>query len=193
MNVNSNDKTIYGITRGDKALLSRMVFIELLSIKNYEEFYQWSQNEYNPSTPEFKRAMYLWLRDEFQAPSDYTPNRYIDHPEKDEYIKSANMTKKNSVEMWMSNAYSMFTQYKMGGITYKKEVISVLYEDYKNSKPNGLFTLDNFTKQLIQMGFEQKLTHNRKILRIETQAFNELYKTLNEGIEEDEEPEECGL
>jgi hypothetical protein len=194
MNVNSNDKTIYGITRGDKALLSRMVFIELLSIKDsYEQFYLWSQNEYNPSTPEFKRSMYLWLRDEFQAPADYTPNRYIDHAEKDEYVTSANMTKKNSVEMWMSNAYDQFTQYKMSGTTYKKAVTNELYEAYKNSKPHSVFTIDSFTKQMISMGFEQKLTHNRKVLRIEAKAFDELYKVLNDGIEIDDCEEDCGV
>jgi hypothetical protein len=196
ININSNDKTIYGITRGEAALLSRMVFIELLPIGDgHAEFYLWSQNKFNPSTSEFKRSMFLWLRDVFVAPADYTPNRYIDHAEKDDYITSANMTRKNSVEMWMSNAYDEFRHYNFGGISYKKAGVSELYDAYKASKPRTLFTIDNFARQMLVMGFEQKLTHNRKIVRIEASAFDALYATLNDGIEvdEDAEREECGF
>jgi hypothetical protein len=47
---------------------------------------------------------------------------------------------------------------------------------------------------MLVMGFEQKLTHDCKIVRIEASAFEVLYATLNDGIEvdEDAEREECG-
>jgi hypothetical protein len=135
MGVNSNDKTIYGITRGDAALLSRMVFIELTPIgADYERFYAWSQNEYNPSTTDFKRSMYQWLRDEFEPPADYTPNRYIDHPEKDDYIKSANMTRKNSVESWMVDAADQFENTELAALHTTKQRLAhyTKHTNYRN-------------------------------------------------------------
>jgi hypothetical protein len=187
----SNDPCLYGLTREEWALVSRLVILEFNPMEDPRAFDTWAHTRFDPGSNEFIWSMFLWLRDQYVPPTDYTTNRYLDHPEKDEYIKTANMLKKNGVEMWLSNSYELFKPYKYSGAEFRKILLKEAYDDYvKDRAPSTKFALDNFVKMMIGLGFELKELHHVKFLRIRLSEFEELFKRLNGDLEEEAEVDE---
>ena len=183
---NTNQPDLYGLVRADKATLSRLVIIEF---KDYDNSFDWDdmKNKYI-NDPNFAYSLYKYLLEEFEIPSTFKTYRYHS-PEKDEFIRRACNRSKNNVESWLegANENELFAKQTWSGVEYYWCKTNYLVESYKNyCRDNGekfSFKRDNFISQLIQMGFEEKTVKGTRMLRIQSNRFDELVKSDIEEID----------
>jgi hypothetical protein len=199
----SNEADLYGIVRADPAVLSRLCIIEFKERLDTEEFYQWTHEEFNPETPEFKYSMDQWLLNEFVIPEWFSLDRYKS-PEKDAFIARSRQVKRNSVEQWLTSEFEdtnefdqIFQRKTFKNIGYTVVIEAVANRHYKDfmrgrDKPFGE---DGLVKSLIAQGFEQYKYSGVRYLRIQTSKFDALKTRYSDHLPELEPDcdEDCGL
>ena len=191
---NTNQNELYGLVRADQATLSRLVIIEF---KPKPKDLNWDEiKDKFINQKDFAYSLYRYLLEDFEIPETFNTCRYISI-DKDEFIKKACHTSKNNVESWLEEAneeYALFEKRKWRDVEYYWCKTSRAVDSYKRyCKDNGekfSFKRDNFISQLIQMGFEQKIVDGLRLIRIESNKFEELTKT---DIEEIEPPDDAML
>jgi hypothetical protein len=195
----TNTPDLYGIIRSinpDIPLLSRIAIIEMLECKDQQELYEWTHNQFNPETQEFKYSFYKWLREEFIIPDDFTPNRYESklHPEKVEFMNESKELKRSSIEQWFSGVIEderTFEDATFSKIQYKTVLQSKINSSYKEymSGSNKVCCEDNVIKFVVGLGFEEYRNRTGRYLRIKLPEFEKLvakYRDTTPELEEDE-------
>ena len=183
---NTNQPDLYGLVRADKATLSRLVIIEF---KEYDNSFDWDdmKNKYI-NDPNFAYSLYKYLLEEFEIPSSFKTYRYHSD-EKDDFIKKACHKSKNNVESWLeeANENELFAKQTWGSIEYywcKTTYIVSSYKEYcRNNSEKFSFKRDNFISQLLSMGFEEKTVKGTRMLRIQSNKFEEIVKSDIEEID----------
>jgi hypothetical protein len=154
-----NVPDLYGVVRGDDALISRLVIIEMLECAGKLELQRFAQ-KCDPSTAVFKYSLDQWLLNVFVAPDEYTPCRYYS-TEKYEFIKYAKQTKSNSVERCLgyvlTEQQDMFECQSFKEIQYRTIQQSTVNRSYKvhMSGRTQIYGDQNTIQALIDQGFEQ--------------------------------------
>jgi hypothetical protein len=185
----SNIPDLYGVVRGDDALISRLVIIEMNENTNKPAFYKFTHELYDPSTPEFKYSFDQWLLNDFEIPTDFCPCRYYGK-EKYEFIRNAKTVRRNSAEQWFSYMIEQkdesFSELKFKKIPRMSACCSTInrnYKEYVNGKEKT-YSDDNVLKFLETLGFKQYKRMGLRYIGIETEKFNAICETYGDNIPE---------
>ena len=189
---NTNQNELYGLVRADQATLSRLVIIEF---KPKPKDLNWDEiKDKFINQKDFAYSLYKYLLEDFEIPKTFNTCRYVSI-DKDEFISKACHKSKNNVESWLEEAneeYELFEKRKWRNVEYYWCKISKAVDSYKQYCKDNIdkysFKKDNFISQLTQMGFEEKKVDGIRLIRIESNKFEELIKT---DIEEIEPPDDA--
>jgi hypothetical protein len=195
--MNTNSEDLYGLTRNDNALISRLVIL------NFKQN-RMSKKEMNDicqsfiSNKDFAYSLYHYLAFDRIIRSDFSPVRY-DGKDKFDFINKAKSNNKNSVEEWFTNSHEdIFEKRKYKGEIYmcnSKSYLNQIYSNYKDNHKNdyNVKKIDDFMNE---KGFQLvKTTFNEKpgiyVYRMTLDKFNELIEELNnDSVETLDEIEE---
>lgn len=193
--MNTNNKDLYGLIRGDKALKERLVIMKF-NEGNAEKY--GGKKEFNIkcksfiNNPNFAFSLYHYLKEVRVINEKFSPVRY-DGKDKIEFIDKAQMSNKNSVEEWVTDLMNE------GG--FKKSIVrKVNYMFIIESDANGAYRnwcsydknrlyIKSIKETMLSLGFEYKNTRINgecaKVYRIEEDKYKELMERLNNCDDEE--------
>jgi hypothetical protein len=196
--LNTNQPDLYGLIRGDNALIERLV---ILHFKPKDEDTKWGEMRKDLCLDNRARrndiaySLYKYLRDDYIIKQKFSPSRYYEQ-EKFDLINKLRQSNKNSIDSWFcefrswttaDSNYSVFKSASWGGVNYvycKKLETFTNYRDTTKSNCNStIFKQENVYKYLTSKGFEEKRINGNNILRIQLEKFQQLL-SQEEDIEE---------
>ena len=170
--MNTNDPKLYGFVRtDDDAALDRLVIVEFKPSNMTKKQFN-DKAEYFLGNRDFSYSLYKYLLEELEIPDDFTISRY-DGIEKDEFIKNANITHKNSVALYIAHLSKKHAEdteefeneylHNWAGIDYIYRRESAIKDEYTAwarlyTDGKGTFAKENVVKELKKIGFENKQT-----------------------------------
>ena len=193
--MNTNNKDLYGLIRGDKALKERLVIMKF-NEGNAEKY--GGKNEFDIKcksfiyNPNFAYSLYHYLKEVRVINDKFSPVRY-DGNDKFEFIDKAQMSNKNSVEEWITDLMNE------GG--FKKSIVRKVnymfitepdangaYRNWCSYDKNRLY-IKSIKETMLALGFEFKDTRingeHAKVYRIEEDKYKELMNKLNDCDDEE--------
>ena len=196
--MNTNNKDLYGLIRGDKALKERLVIMKF-NEGNAEKY--GGKKEFNIkcksfiNNPNFAYSLYHYLKEVRVINDKFSPVRY-DGKDKFEFIDKAQMSNKNSVEEWVTGLMNEggFTKRSFRKVPFMFIIESDANAAYRNwcSYDKSRLYLKSIKETMISLGFEYLKTKidgkQERVYRIEEDKYKELMKRLND--EDDEEMDE---
>lgn len=193
--MNTNNKDLYGLIRGDKALKERLVIMKF-NEGNAEKY--GGKKEFNLkcksfiNNPNFAYSLYHYLKEVRVINENFSPVRY-EGKDKYDFIEDAQMSNKNSVEEWVTDLM------KEGG--FKKSIVRkvpfmfIIESDanaaYRNwcSYDKSRFYMKSIKETMLTLGFDYKNTRINgecvKVYRIEEDKYKELMNKLNDCDDEE--------
>ena len=202
--MNTNQRDLYGLSRGDPALLSRLVILDFKD--NDRENDQQKRNEFDEkcksfiTNPNFAYSLYHYLSDEHEREirKGFSPVRYYGK-DKDDFLKNCRFENKNSVEDWFSEKCSDNTfcriNEKKAYVYIKEKEANKSYNNWKENHKQRLCA-DSIKPTFEKLGFTYTSTtingeKGVRIFKMDKDKFDEVVKRLV-GIEDDgEEIDEC--
>ena len=194
--MNTNQADLYGLIRGDEALVSRLVIIEFKP-KTPDLDWEAAKKKYIRN-PLFTPSLYRYLLEDLEIPEDFSPSRYRS-PEKDAFIKRAKKNSKTNIEEWvetLADEYlddkdcdghffrrKLLHKYRLNGVEYyyaKPKDLVLSYKKFCKQMNYGFsFKAQNVTESLVDMGWEDEKTtidtlYGVQILRIPVSTFSDL-------------------
>jgi hypothetical protein len=212
--VNTNKPDLYGLIRGDEALISRLVIIMFRAIEvgfDWDEFKReiglCSKTNTEQDRFNLGYSMYIYLKTRYNLKSKFNPTRYYDQ-EKFDIIEKLKKMNKNSIESWLNelryeddggDEYSIPREYQ---ILVRKTIRKVPYtcikktqrdirssynhfmKEFSKDSSAPAFKIDTVIDTLIRKGFEEVKSSGILWLRIETEKFKKLLDTTKESVKE---------
>jgi hypothetical protein len=195
--MNSNKSDLYGMIRGDEALISRLV---ILHFKPRGDF-DWQGSavaDHFIKDPCFAYSFKRYLETEYVIPDDFTTDRYYGK-DKDEFIAEALSHNKTTVDEWLEllnispDTILQDTTFKK--VPYKYIVKNEAYKHYDRNSRSGAqkYNVQNFMKALKDKGFVEIKTRIQGaqyvILRMEAAKWESMMNT-NDPVEFEENDNE---
>jgi hypothetical protein len=193
--MNTNKSDLYGMIRGDEALISRLVIIQFKPADDLD----WGGVGSKPKlsdkymkNPNFGYSFKRYLETEYVMPADYSPNRYY-LQDKQDFINEALQQNKTTIDEWIeliSENATILHNARFQKVDYRYLIKNECYKHYELNTRSGAdkFKPQNFFKALVDKGFEEKNTtiNSKKvvILRIETTKWEQLIATDAADFEE---------
>ena len=210
--MNSNDETLYGLIRADRATKTRLVIVEFKKTVYTEDEFRKIAEHYTKNS-EFAYSLYKYVKEDLVIPDSFCISRY-NSIEKDEYIKQACEKKQNTLESWFDNlisehtlislhefkeGYNRFgstlieTKNKKTGITYvfqKREWFIESYNKYIEDHKGSFKYDENALIEFIeQRGFEyiNSRAFDGRSYKIEKDKFTKFTTNTKLEVIEDED------
>jgi hypothetical protein len=200
--MNTNKSDLYGMIRGDEALISRLAVVHFKPQGSLD----WGGMDGTPrlsdkwmKNPNFGYSFKRYLETEYVIPSDFTSVRYYCQ-DKFDFIADALRKNKTTIDEWLELLHNssdpILHDGKFQKIDCKYLIKNQCYRHYEqNTRASAdKFKAQNFMKVLIEKGFVEKNTklHGESvvILRIETEKWLELVKDGEQVDFEEMDPDE---
>ena len=197
--MNTNNKDLYGLIRGDKALKERLVIMKF-NEGNAEKY--GGKKEFDLkcksfiNNPNFAYSLYHYLKEVRVINEKFSPVRY-EGKDKYDFIEDAQMSNKNSVEEWVTDLMKEggFTKRSFRKVPYMLITESNANAAYRNwcSYDKSRLYMKSIKDTMLALGFEYLKTRidgeQPRVYRIEESKYKELMNKLND--EDDEEIEEA--
>jgi hypothetical protein len=196
--LNTNQPDLYGLIRGDSALIERLVILHFKpndADTNWEQIRKELRLDNREAEKDIAYSLYTYLRDEYQIKKNFSTSRYYEQ-EKFDLITKLRGSNKNSIGAWFSDFRnwtveeadrSVFSCASWNGVNYvhfkKLEVFNNYREHARNNMSSTIFKQDSVYKYLISKGFEEKKIRGNIIMRITLKQFQELI-SQEDDIEE---------
>ena len=182
--MNTNDPTLYGLTRGDDAVKQRLVILKFKKPWNDTKAFHVKNHSFTDN-PNFSYSLYHYLKFIHEIPAIFNPSRYYGE-DKQRIIEELNMLKKTVVEEWLKNHTHLFIEKKMRNDGGKLMIASVnqVIESYNEyvKRGNDRFAPSKVNDTLIKFGFQEKNmkigNHQSRHWYIGRDKFDELTKKL---------------
>ena len=196
--MNTNQSDLYGLIRGDEALLSRLVIIEFKP-RTPELDWEAAKKKFIKNSS-FACSLYKYLLEDLEIAEDFSPCRYRSS-EKDEFIKNAKKNSKTNIEEWIETIaeerieikdasgefkrVKLLKKYKINGVDHyfaKPKDLVLSYKNFcKQMSYNFSFKSQNVIESLVEMGWTDRKTtveefhlYGIRLLRIPVAVFNDL-------------------
>ena len=184
IHMNTNVRDLYGLVRGDNALIERLVILSFKKVENRNELHE--RARYFMTHPDFAHSLYHYLAFTHEISEKFTPVRYYGQ-DKFDFIKRAQVCHKNMVEDWIVENSDEFTEKKFRGHdnSHKFMFQNTANESYRNyfRQQNSPVGPKKINQTMTDLGFEMiKITINGQcatIWRIPTSDFDELISKLS--------------
>ena len=200
--MNTNDPTLYGLIRGDKALIDRLVILKFK--KGWSDGIKFNAKNHSfTDNPNFAYSLYHYLKFKHEIPDTFCVRGY--HGEdKNRILNELRMNSKTVIEEWLKDNSGIFINKKMrdGGEILKIASVQSVIDSYNMFVKNGnnRFAPTKVNETLINYGFQEKNMkigqHQARHWFINSVKFDELIKKLNgddeciELIDDDDMDEE---
>jgi hypothetical protein len=201
INMNTNVPDLYGLVRGDSALIQRLVILNYKPIGDKRDWLH-ERAEYFMKNPNFAYSLYHYLSVVHEIPQSFSSCRYFGQ-DKFDFIAKAQMDNKNVVEEWLKEYNIQFSERKIRG-----KYVSCMYmtqgqanDSYREyyKQQNNQFAPKKINETMINLGFELKNTKvqnkSTTIWIMDKDKFDGLVKRLDgtndlEAIEFEDESDE---
>ena len=197
--MNTNNKDLYGLIRGDKALKERLVIMKF-NEGNAEKYGGKKAFDIKCKSfiydPNFAYSLYHYLKEVRVINENFSPVRY-EGKDKYDFIENAQMSNKNSVEEWITDLINEggFKKRSFRKVSYMLIIESDANAAYRNwcSYDKSRFYMKSIKETMLALGFQYLLTRidgeQSRVYRIEEDKYKELMDKLNDC--NDEEIEEA--
>ena len=193
--MNTNNKDLYGLIRGDKALKERLVIMKF-NEGNAEKY--GGKKEFNLkcksfiNNPNFAYSLYHYLKEVRVINENFSPVRY-EGKDKYDFIENAQMSNKNSVEEWITDLINEggFKKAMVRKVPFMLITEPDANAAYRNwcSYDKSRFYMKSIKETMLALGFDFKDTRingeHAKVYRIEEEKYNELMNKLNDCNDEE--------
>lgn len=193
--MNTNNKDLYGLIRGDKALKERLVIMKF-NEGNAEKY--GGKKEFNLkcksyiNNPNFAYSLYHYLKEVRVINENFSPVRY-EGKDKYDFIENAQMSNKNSVEEWITDlinegGFKKAMVRKVPFMLITEPDANAAYRNWCSYDKSRLY-MKSIKETMLTLGFDFKDTRingeHAKVYRIEEEKYNELMNKLNDCDDED--------
>ena len=196
--MNTNDPTLYGLIRADKATISRMVIVEFKkTIYTPAQFRKIA--DYYTKNDAFAYSLYRYLKEDLEIPKDFTTSRY-DGAEKYAFIERAQGNNRNNFELYLEFLVRRFDEqtiydpltkqtFRKGDYIYGSR--DIMIRNYRKFNDKNTLSEDRICSALTDYGWEYKKIRVGKstqwVYIIEYNKFREFLKdkTEDDTIDED--------
>ena len=199
--MNTNQKDLYGLARGDKALIDRLVILNFKDNNGEDKTFDAKCKSFIKN-PKFAYSLYHYLSKVRKIREGFSPVRYYGK-DKYDFINGCHVENKNAVEDWFSercNDETLCHINKKKAYVYIKETEA--NSDYKYWKDGHKQRLcqNSIKETMTKLGFAYCSTtingeKGVKIYKMDKDKFDELVKRLtaieDDGEEIDETDEEA--
>ena len=193
--MNTNNEDLYGLIRGDKALKDRLVIMKF-NEGNADKYGGKKKFDIKCKSfiknPNFAYSLYHYLKEVRVINERFSPVRY-EGKDKYDFIEKAQMSRKNSVEEWITDVMSRkgFKKRSFRKVPFMLVNESDANADYKTwcSYDKSRIYMKSIKETMINLGFEYLKTRidgeQLRIYRMEESKYNELMNKLNECDDND--------
>lgn len=193
--MNTNNKDLYGLIRGDKALKERLVIMKF-NEGNAEKYggkkaFDIKCKSYI-NNPNFAYSLYHYLKEVRVINENFSPVRY-EGKDKYDFIENAQMSNKNSVEEWITDlinegGFKKAMVRKVPFMLITEPDANAAYRNWCSYDKSRLY-MKSIKETMLTLGFDFKDTRingeHAKVYRIEEEKYNELMNKLNDCDDED--------
>ena len=197
--MNSNESTIYGLIRADKATKSRMVIVEFKKTTYTPDEFKKIAIKYIKN-PDFAYSLYKYLKEDLEIPKSFCVSRY-DSIEKDEFIKNAQRNNRNNFEMFLDQIVQKFEDGYISDYLTKKTFKNgdcifgsrdQMIRLYKRENEKNVLSDDRICDSLKENGWEYKKikigTTTKWVYKIAYDKFKAFSKNnFEDNVEVDED------
>ena len=186
--MNTNQEDLYGLVRGDQALIERLV---ILDFKDCDDRYYIDKKcaEF-ANNPNFGYSLYHYIRYIHQINPSFSPVRYFGE-EKEKFINHAKMMNRNSVEDWLAERINenvdTYTSRNIQYVYFQETSANESYRYYKRANESRL-CLVSIKETMLSLGFEYIKTtiddEQMRVYRMKQEKYDELVQKLNPIVEE---------
>ena len=197
--MNTNDSTLYGLIRADRATKSRMVIVEFKpTIYTPAEFRKIA--DYYTKNVDFAYSLYKYLKEDLEIPDDFTVSRY-EGTEKDEFIKNAQTSNRNNFEMILELLVQRFNSgfaddyitqktFRKGDYIFgSRDKLIEFYKRYNETK--SPLSDDRIHDSLLENGWEyKKIRIGEKTIWAYIIEYEKFKRFAKDNVESDDEVDE---